>query len=124
MINVNFRNCEKEKDISGLWQYDYGRTLLITGLDLPEEVKVDFTLNDEVDSAIPRTGITQDGITIVAIPNVLLANEGCHDNYYIRAYIYVEDEEKGYTYRKITMRVRTRVKPGNYEVPEDRKSVV
>lgn len=124
MINVNFGNCEKEKDISGLWQYDYGRTLLITGLDLPEEVKVDFTLNDEVDSAIPRTGITQDGITIVAIPNVLLANEGCHDNYYIRAYIYVEDEEKGYTYRKITMRVRTRVKPGNYEVPDEEPDYV
>ena len=124
MINVNFGNCEKEKDISGLWQYDYGRTLLITGLDLPEEVKVDFTLKDEVDSAIPRTGITQDGITIVAIPNVLLANEGCHDNYYIRAYIYVEDEEKGYTYRKITMRVRTRVKPGNYEVPDEEPDYV
>ena len=124
MINVNFGNCEKEKNIYGLWQYDYGRTLLITGLDLPEEVKVDFTLNDEVDSAIPRTGITQDRITVVANPNVLLANEGCHDNYYIRAYIYVEDEEKGYTYRKITLRVRTRVKPGEYEVPDEEPDYV
>lgn len=119
MINVNFRNCEKEKDISGLWQYDYGQILRIQGLDLPTAVEIHFSLQSRGGESIPRTGNTIDGVTTVAIPNVLLANEGCVIDYSIFAFIYITDENKGFTHRKITLRVRSRPKPGDYNPPDE-----
>lgn len=119
MIQIKFEPHEKCKDIKGLWQYDYGRTLQISGLDLPEQVKIEFSLHDRMGETTPRTGITTEGITEVQIPNTLLANEGCQSGYCIYVFIYVEDEETGFTCRKIILRVHARPKPGNYSAPDE-----
>lgn len=119
MLKVIFGKGESEKHVSGLWQYDCGRTLLISGLDVPGRVKVEFALNENTSDTIPRTGKTENGITTVEIPNILLENKGFRGDYFIYVYIYVQEGDKGYTHKKITLHVRFRARPGDYELPDD-----
>ena len=89
----NIIECKLEstyKEIyTGLWQYDYGQILRITGADLPKAVEIQFSLNEKAGSVITRIGTTVDGVTEVQIPNELLKNGGNSQNYNIYAYIYV-----------------------------------
>lgn len=113
----NIIECKLEstyKEIfTGLWQYDYGQKLRITGGDFPEAVEIQFSLNEKSGSTITRIGTTVDGVTEVQIPNELLKNDGRTYDYCIYAYIYLTDETSGSTEYEIVLRVKSRTKPEN-----------
>lgn len=94
----------------GVWQYDYGRVLRITGPELPPAVEVQFSLDEKSGETLSRVGTTVDGVTEVKIPDELLTHSAT-SNYRIYAYIYLTDETSGSTKYEITIPVRVRSKP-------------
>lgn len=94
----------------GLWQYDYGQVLRITGPELPPAVEVQFSLDEKSGETLSRVGTTVDGVTEVKIPDELLTHSAT-SNYRIYAYIYLTDETSGNTKYEITIPVRVRSKP-------------
>lgn len=101
------------------WQYDYGASLAIKGLDLPANVEIHFATTEYGGKAETRMGTTEDGVTTVAIPDRLLEMPGRQD-YRIYAYIYLTDGDSGHTEYKICIRVHARPKPED-EIPDDGK---
>ena len=94
----------------GVWQYDYGQVLRITGPELPPAVEVQFSLNEKSGETLSRVGTTVDGVTEVKIPDELLTHSAT-SNYRIYVYIYLTDETSGNTKYEITIPVRVRSKP-------------
>lgn len=94
----------------GVWQYDYGQVLRITGPELPPAVEVQFSLNEKSGETLSRVGTTVDGVTEVKIPDELLKHSAT-SNYRIYAYIYLTDETSGSTKYEIIIPVRVRSKP-------------
>ena len=94
----------------GVWQYDYGQVLRITGTELPPAVEVQFSLDEKSGETLSRVGTTVDGVTEVKIPDELLTHSAT-SNYRIYAYIYLTDETSGNTKYEITIPVRVRSKP-------------
>lgn len=94
----------------GVWQYDYGQVLRITGPELPPAVEVQFSLDEKSGETLSRVGTTVDGVTKVKIPDELLTHSATSD-YRIYAYIYLTDETSGNTKYEITIPVRVRSKP-------------
>lgn len=94
----------------GVWQYDYGQVLRITGPELPPAVEVQFSLDEKLGETLSRVGTTVDGVTEVKIPDELLTHSAT-SNYRIYAYIYLTDETSGNTKYEITIPVRVRSKP-------------
>ena len=94
----------------GVWQYDYGRVLRITGPELPPAVEVQFSLDEKSGETLSRVGTTVDGVTEVKIPDELLTHSATSD-YRIYAYIYLTDETSGSTKYEIIIPVRVRSKP-------------
>lgn len=113
----NIIECKLEstyKEIfTGLWQYDYGQILRITGGNFPKAVEIQFSLSEKSGSVITRIGTTTDGVTEVKIPDELLKNEGQSQDYSIYAYIYLTDETSGSTEYEIVLHVKSRTKPEN-----------
>ena len=96
---------------TGIWQHDYGQILRITGADLPKAVEVQFSLRDKGGDTLTRIGTTVDGVTEVKVPDSLLKNENCTQNYLIYAWIYVTDDASGNTEYQIILHVKSRPKP-------------
>lgn len=94
----------------GVWQYDYGQVLRITGPELPPAVEVQFSLDEKSGETLSRVGTTVDGATEVKIPDELLAHSATSD-YRIYVYIYLTDETSGKTKYEIAIPVRARSKP-------------
>ena len=94
----------------GVWQYDYGQVLRITGPGLPPAVEVQFSLDEKSGETLSRVGTTVDGVTEVKIPDELLTHSAT-SNYRIYAYIYLTDETSGNTKYEIAIPVRARSKP-------------
>ena len=94
----------------GVWQYDYGQVLRITGPELPPAVEVQFSLDEKLGETLSRVGTTVDGVTEVKIPDELLTHSAT-SNYRIYAYIYLTDETSGNTKYEIIIPVRVRSKP-------------
>lgn len=99
-------------------QYDYGDRLQIHGLKLPAAVEVHFSLTEKDGAAVPRIGVTKDGVTAVAIPDSLLENSDATADYSIYAWVYLSDSESGHTEYKITIPVCARAKPEAFDTPE------
>ena len=97
------------KTVYGLAQWDYGQTLQVYGLQLPDQGEVHLT--EEFGSlALPVPGIRQkDGSIAIEIPDILLQS-----GKNIIAHIYVCDDEQGETVRTILMPVKKRARPENY----------
>lgn len=107
--------------VSGLWQYDYGQILSIEGLNLPKIVEIHFSLDDKNGDTITRIGLTENSITTVHIPDVLLENNDITSNYNMYAFIYIANSVEGNTEYRVTMPVKARPKPnvsGSLEEPE------
>ena len=96
---------------TGIWQHDYGQILRITGVDLPKAVEVQFSLRDKGGDTLTRIGTTVDGVTEVKVPDSLLKNENCTQNYLIYAWIFVTDDTSGNTEYQIILHVKSRPKP-------------
>mgnify|MGYP004479382029 CR=1 FL=1 len=102
-------------------QYDYGQILRIQGGNLPKAVEVHFSLDETGGESITRIGTTKDGVTEAPVPDSMLENNDCEQNYSFYAYVYVRDETSGNTEHKITIHVKARSKPeipGDVEAPE------
>lgn len=113
MLEANFTQRDEEIEVEGLWQYDYGQKLLINGLDLPAVFEVHFAYKG-LEKAIPQTGYTKDGVSVVDIPNSALAQPKT-----ISAYIYLSDASHGETTNKILLYMNKRIAPEGFEAPED-----
>lgn len=103
---------------SGLWQYDYGQVLRIQSLNLPTAVEIHFSLTDRGGESITRIGTTKDNATNVVIPDSLLENNDTTSNYKIYAFIYLTDQESGQTEYKISIDVKARPRPEQFDTPE------
>ena len=58
-----------------LWQYDYGKVLRIQGGNLQKAQEIHFALEETGGNSITRFGVTKDGVTDVAIPDMMLENK-------------------------------------------------
>ena len=118
IISVDLHSTTKAV---GVWQYDYGQILRIQGGNLPKTVEVHFSLDETGGESITRIGTTRDGVTEAPVPDSMLENNDCEQNYSFYAYVYVRDETSGNTEHKITIHVKARSKPeihGDIEEPQ------
>lgn len=113
MITAEFKKGYNTVTVTGLWQWDYGQKLLITGLSLPKLVEVHFSSTDPEGDASRTAGFSSTNGTEVDIPDSLLTGAG---NIY--AFIYLSDETEGETIKKIIMPVTARPKPEDYTSTE------
>ena len=115
IIVVNFEQGRTEASAyDKVWQYDYGQTLRIQGLKLPRNVEIHFATQRTGGIAIPRVGVTRDGVTDVVIPDSMLENGDATSDYPVYAFVYLTDETSGQTEYMIRMQVKSRPRP---EVP-------
>lgn len=92
----------------GLWQWDYGQQLRIEGLHLPTVVEIHFSLQEAGGEAVPRVGVTKDGVTTVTIPDSMLEGAGAVRDYQVYAWVYLSDRTFGETTKQIMMKVKAR----------------
>lgn len=102
-----------------LWQYDYGQTLRIQGLNLPSMVAIHFSLQETGGTTLNRVGVTKDGVTDVIIPDSMLENDGADKTYDMFAFIYLTDDTSGQTEYKIKLQVKSRPKPEVFDGGEN-----
>ncbi len=119
MITAVFTDNSDYARATGLWQWDYGQRIRIEGLKLPTAVEIHFALTEQSGDAIPRVGITKDGVTEVVIPDSLLEHQAAGVTYEIYAWIYLADKTSGETIKRISMQVKRRPKPEGFDTPED-----
>lgn len=94
-----------------IYQYNYGQILRIQGGAFPKAVEVHFSTQEKSGESTTRIGTTADDVTEVPIPDSMIENSDCSDDYIIYAYVYVEDGVSGTTECKIVIPVKARTKP-------------
>lgn len=119
IVNAIFGEEQISVRTTAVNQYDYGDRLQIHGLKLQAAVEIHFSLKEKDGTAVPRIGVTKDGVTAVAIPDSLLENNDATADYSIYAWVYLSDSESGHTEYKITIPVCARAKPEAFDRPED-----
>lgn len=120
-MKVEFKENKHHAYARGLYQYDFGQTLEIVGLELPSVLQIDFALDKMMGDAISMDAYTdEENVTHVNIPDSLLGDGGKSTNYSIWAYLFVTDEEKGETVAFIQIDVNARPKGGGHDTPEER----
>ena len=124
MIEAVFKGNQKETVAYGLWQYDYGQTLRIQGVQLPSTVQVHFALQAIEGEATIEIGTSQNGITEVKIPDALLKQTTEIDiydrpTYTMYAWVYTTDGKFGKTEYRVIMPISKRAKPKDYDPEEE-----
>lgn len=119
IVNAIFGEEQTSVRTTAVNQYDYGDRLQIHGLKLPAAVEIHFALTEKDGAAVPRIGVTKDGVTDVAIPDSFLENGDATADYSIYAWVYLSDSESGHTEYKITIPVCARAKPEAFDRPEE-----
>ena len=114
IITAVFEPGSTIANVYGLWQYSYGQTLRIQGLNLPSAVEIHFSLQETGGTSVNRVGVTKDGVTDVIIPDSMLENDGATKDYDMFAFVYLTDATSGQTEYKINLQIESRPKP---EVP-------
>lgn len=114
-VSLDYTYVSTEK----VWQYDYGKKLVMRGKDIPQAVEVHFSLSEVGGYTTTKTGTTNNGVTEVVVPNMLLENDGAIHDYNIYAFMYIYDETSGHTEYKIRIPVQARPKPGSFVTPDD-----
>lgn len=94
-----------------LWQYDYGKVLRIQGGNLQKAQEIHFALEETRGNSITRFGVTKDGVTDVAIPDMMLENNDSEVDYPVYVFLYKRDAESGETVDKFMLNVLSRSKP-------------
>lgn len=124
MIEAVFKGNQKDTIAYGLWQYDYGQTLRIQGVQLPSTVQVHFALQAIDGEATTEIGTSQNGITEVKIPDALLKQTTEIDiydrpTYTMYAWVYTTDGKFGKTEYRVIMPISKRAKPKDYDPEEE-----
>ena len=118
MVIARFKDNETTAETDKLRQWDYGQTLRIEGLSLPDMVEVHFSIRDVGGDAERQIGTTKDGVTEVVIPDKMLENKHCKcSEYTIYAWVYLSDETSGQTEYDIRIPVETRSRPVDFAKP-------
>lgn len=122
IIKVIFEEWQETQFDNTLTQWDYGHTLQVEGVTLPDgNVEVHFSLTEHNGEAQISIGTVKDNVITVDIPDFILAKENTYNSSYeAYAWIYVTDGESGRTIRKIVFTIDTRAEPST-NVPEDQK---
>ena len=115
MIRAYFDNCGCDITVPGLTQWDYGQVMEITGIPAAEGTEIHYAIRSRRGEAIITVAEIKDGILYSRIPDKLL--ETGEDLY---AYVYVADADSGETVRAITLPVKRRPKPGDYDAPAEK----
>lgn len=122
MITANFSGMSADETLvlsTGLWQYDTGQKLRISGVSgLSETTEVHFGIM-KTDRAIVKTGgfDSQSNVLTVDIPNRFLE---LSDEIFGQIWVYIrESDTSAYTIRKIRIPIRKRKRPDDYVSPED-----
>lgn len=113
MLEAIFNETINTVKVSGLTQWDYGRTLHIKGIEAPVVTQVHFC-NASNPEAIVRLAKVEGDAIVVDIPNVLL-----HDNHDIKCWLFVVGENKGFTLKTVWLDVVKRTKPQDFVSPPD-----
>ena len=107
-VTAIFTGGETKAVATGLWQWDYGQTLRVEGLNLPRTLEVHFHQRTR---QWLMYGVTVDGVMTVSIPNEFLQYAQP-----VVAYIYLHDTETdGETQYEVTLPVVAREKPVDYD---------
>jgi hypothetical protein len=112
-IKATFAQGMTEATVHGLHQWDCGRTLEISCIDLPYIVEVHFACVGMTD-AIVRVGEAPLGTVTVAIPDICLEQAAP-----ITAWVYYTDDDGGRTALTITLPIIARARPSRDYDPED-----
>lgn len=91
----------------GLTQYDYGQTLTIEGIEIPDGFEIHFCQNGKAITQYIKNNS-------VLVPDYMLQYP-CD----INAYIYRVDVNSGETIKQIVLHVSARERPGYYVEPEE-----
>lgn len=120
MIQVNFDSNFNYCIAPGLWQWDYGQILQISGTNIKEDIEVHFSLFERGGESIVLIGVYDDGENVLSthIPGHLLAHQTNKD-YNIYAFIYFNSGSEGETVYKIVLPIKARPKPIDYDDKED-----
>lgn len=116
MVQIFFNDKGIRYDQQAFYQYDYGRSIEIHGLELPSNVQVHFARKGTQATIV--FGTTIDNITTVKVPDDILQNDG-----EIIVYIYLTTETSGQTYKTLTFNVIPREKPQAYDIQNEAKTI-
>lgn len=119
MIEATFEGERKRTEVCGLTQWDYGRTLIVEGIEPEPNELFEFHFAEEgAREALRCAGEIRDGCVESVIPAELL--ETGRD---INAYLYRTDPGKGMTIYTVYMPVKKRPKPEDYDAPSDKNII-
>lgn len=116
MISAKFNPNSNYAIAPGLWQYDYGQILQVSGTGITENVEIHFSTQEQGGEALVLIATYDDETdTLNAhIPGEFLT-ETYTEDYRIYAFIYVNNGESGETIYKIILPIKSRPKPEDYD---------
>ena len=106
MIKIDFTETNEVRNTE-LFQFDYGQTLEISGVELPEKFEMHFEYGD---ISLSVDGIYSNGKGTVKVPDTLL--DGLRSKF--SAWLYVEDGKSGKTIKTVEFILGRRKKPSDY----------
>ena len=119
MFNASFNGSDTSVTVSGLWQWDYGQMLRISGLGVQgDHIQVHFAPVGCRKALIQIGEVDDTGDVTVEIPSELLRKG--ED---LSAFVYIADEDSGETTHEIRMPVRRRPKPQEYDAPDEKNTL-
>lgn len=98
-----------------IYQYNSGQVLQVEGLAFTNSTEFHLAIHGN-DTASIITGTIANNIAKITIPEVLMINDFCTCNYRIDVFVYVIDNDSGYTKYKIIIPVKSRPRPKDYYV--------
>lgn len=106
----------KQPYISGeLWQYDFGKSLLIQGLPETEDpISVHFSVHESEGAVTEILGTVTDEGILVRVPDALLVNNDTTNDYKLFVFIYEKGARRGRTIARFIIPVSSRPRPENY----------
>lgn len=106
MIKIDFTETNEVRNTE-LFQFDYGQTLEISGVELPEKFEMHFEYGD---ISLSVDGIYSNGKGTVKVPDTLL--DGLRSKF--SAWLYVENGKSGKTLKTVEFILGRRKKPSDY----------
>lgn len=98
-----------------IYQYNSGQVLQVEGLAFTNSTEFHLAIHGK-DTASIITGTIANNIAKITIPEVFMINDFCTCNYRIDVFVYVIDNDSGYTKYKIIIPVKSRPRPKDYYV--------
>lgn len=98
-----------------IYQYNSGQVLQVEGLAFTNSTEFHLAIHGK-DTASVTTGTIANNIAKITIPEVFMINDFCTCNYRIDVFVYVIDNDSGYTKYKIIIPVKSRPRPKDYYV--------